>query len=118
MYKDDGSEFRRGGPSEYFRSLQADLEDTLRYAVADARRTRFIYAPVSDKTRLAPIEATIIDRLRNIARPRFELWNTSCRSRLVEGCLIHHGETNLHTDQFSLGELDHLHMVLSACQNG
>ena len=116
LYREDGRVFRDGWPHEYFRSIRENLDETLQYAVADARRTRFVYVPFEDTTRLATVEATIIWRLRGLSGKVFENWNTTCRRDLVAALPIAHEHSGLKIDCLTGQESDRLQMILSACR--
>jgi hypothetical protein len=118
LYEEDGSPFREGGLPLYFQSLERNLDETLRHSIADARRTRFVYAR-ADKERLRSVEATIISRLESSfsKSESFQLENTPCSENLIDDSPIQHSHSELKVELLTDTELDRLLMILSACQN-
>src|SRR3954468_8414131 len=62
LYNDDGCVFRPGGRAAFFKSPQEDLDQTIKHAIADARRVKFLYAQVENA--LEELEATLISRIK------------------------------------------------------
>jgi hypothetical protein len=117
LYRDDFSVFRPGGRSNYFRSIQSNLDETLAYAKADAYRTKFVYAQLA-ADQLKGVESTIIARFKKyLPDTYFALDNTTHRSNLVMDYLIQHDHSELKVGLFTSEEKDQLCRILSVCQN-
>jgi hypothetical protein len=112
ILREDGSMFRSGGLSEYFRSLQSNLDETLEYALKDLHRVKFIYTRC-DKENLGALEATIVGRLlRNTQKP-FACENGPCSQRLAHSETISNDTSNLAGKDFPAGELERLLTIFS-----
>lgn len=116
QFREDGTLFRLGWPCHYFRSIQENLEETLRFAVGEAKRTTFVYAPIQEKERREAVEATIIWRLADKRlEETFTLWNTQCGSRLVREFRFEHAQSGLAFDRLTPEEQDRLSKILAVC---
>jgi hypothetical protein len=76
IYHHDGSIFCEGGLPNYFRNIQNNLNELLKYTREDAARTVFIYAPIADRELRSSVEMSIMAQLEHLPTPPFIKWNT------------------------------------------
>lgn len=114
LYHTDGSVFRPGGRSEFFRSLQNDdLKELFSRAQDAALRTKFIYSPM-ERNRTSIVEATLISEIkRSSHKGNYEVLNGGHRANLVSDIQIQHDCSKLEPNVLTMEEQEKLCEILS-----